>query len=639
MTVEYSFFLGYENIPLINKSVGNNPTSVATHRDASGIIYAFTSDAGSNRFSVCALSGVDGILSSSVIGDSALITKSVGIGTRSITTHRDASGILYVFTADNDSNRFSVCAASGIDGILSSSVIANATLITKSVGNNPHSIIVHRDVSGVLYALTADLTSNRFSVCALSGIDGILSSSVIANTTLITRAVGADPHSIAVHRDASGILYVFTADILSNRFSVCAASGIDGILSSSVIANATLITRAVGNRPYSIAVHRDASGIIYAFTADFESNRFSVCALSETDGILSSSVISNAVLITKSVGSRPHSIAVHRNIGGALYVFTADLIGNSFSACALSGIDGILSSSVIANATLITRAVGAFPHSVAIRVDGVGILYVFTADTNSNRISICDPGSAHVGIVVPSPLNFSIVNGNTATVSISRTYFVFQQLVIDRDFSPFPSNFQYVRTGTLSGIVLAGKTLIFSTADSDITEAGSIRIEGTLRLGRKAGLYSAPFVFTNGSTIEAFPDSDRAGAPLNLTNQVFNAITTINVTSGTATVSVPSLAGIVAGAGVTLQAPQRTITLAGMPNGAEVRLLQGSKTIDYRANITDGNYSYSYLFVPGERVRFAITSPGFVSQFFRLELADSNQSLPIELVPDPFYIS
>ena len=583
MTVEYSFFLGYENIPLINKSVGNSPTSVATHRDASGIIYAFTSDTGSNRFSVCALSGVDGILSSSVIGDSALITKSVGIAPRSITTHRDASGILYVFTADNDSNRFSVCAASGIDGILSSSVVANATLITKSVGNNPHSIIVHRDVSGVLYALTADLASNRFSVCALSETDGILSSSVIANATLITKFVGADPHSIAVHRDASGILYVFTADILSNRFSVC--------------------------------------------------------ALSETDGILSSSVISNAALITKSVGSRPHSIAVHRNIGGALYVFTADLNGNSFSACALSGTDGILSSSVIANATLITRAVGAFPHSVAIRVDGVGILYVFTADTNSNRISICDPGSAHVGIVVPSPLNFSIVNGNTATVSISRTYFVFQQLVIDRDFSPFPSNFQYVRTGTLSGIVLAGKTLIFSTADSDITEAGSIRIEGTLRLGRKAGLYSAPFVFTNGSTIEAFPDSDRAGAPLNLTNQVFNATTTINVTSGTATVSVPSLAGIVAGTGVTLQAPQRTITLAGMPNGAEVRLLQGSKTIDYRANITDGNYSYSYLFVPGERVRFAITSPGFVSQFFRLELADSNQSLPIELVPDPSYIS
>jgi len=110
------------------------------------------------------------------------------------------------------------------------------------------------------------------------------------------------------------------------------------------------------------------------------------------------------------------------------------------------------------------------------------------------------------------------------------------------------------RLPTLSATVITGETLVFATATSDIAEAGSITIKGTVRLGKKAGPYNAPFVFANGSVLEVFPDSDRAGAALNLTNQAFNATTTINVTSGTATVLVSSLVGIVAGAGVWLHA-------------------------------------------------------------------------------------
>lgn len=118
----------------------------------------------------------------------------------------------------------------------------------------------------------------------------------------------------------------------------------------------------------------------------------------------------------------------------------------------------------------------------------------------------------------------------------------------------------------------------------------------------------------------------------------FSVGATINVASGTASVSVSSMTGITAGTGVTLQAPQTTITLEGIPSGAEVRILQGSKTIDYESNVTDGNYSYSYFYVAGERVKFAITSPGFVPQFFEFELAASNQSLPLIFTPDSSYI-
>lgn len=196
-------------------------------------------------------------------------------------------------------------------------------------------------------------------------------------------------------------------------------------------------------------------------------------------------------------------------------------------------------------------------------------------------------------------------SGNVATFGAAN-------ITIAAPSSSPPSTPKYARYVTNGDLTLSAPGT-YSLANIPAT--------GTVVLGSSGDYNLSDFVFAVGAIVD---NSSASDSFVQVSADQFSNIAIASPTAG--------------GGSITLQAPQTTITLEGIPSGAEVRILQGSQTIDYESNILDGNYSYSYLYVAGERVKFAITSPGFVSQFFEFELAASNQSLPLTFAPDPSYI-
>jgi hypothetical protein len=164
--------------------------------------------------------------------------------------------------------------------------------------------------------------------------------------------------------------------------------------------------------------------------------------------------------------------------------------------------------------------------------------------------------------------------------------------------APFALAFNYSFDLDTTGTVGSGSTLRLTTETADITGSAGITVASgaTVRLGKKA-TYAVPFIFQNGSTVEVFPNADRGGADLDLTHCTFAATTTINVTSGTATVLVPagSAANISAGAGVTIPAPSATLTISGIVDQSRLLIRKVSdNSVLVNALVTGTSYAYTY---------------------------------------------
>jgi hypothetical protein len=85
--------------------------------------------------------------------------------------------------------------------------------------------------------------------------------------------------------------------------------------------------------------------------------------------------------------------------------------------------------------------------------------------------------------------------------------------------------------------------------------------------------------------------------------------------------------------------PEVSFTFTNIPNGAEGRIKQGSKTLLYEANITSGSFVYSYTFQPNETISYIFVAPGFnIIQGSRL-LSTSSQVIQLDFQPDPSYIN
>jgi hypothetical protein len=208
-----------------------------------------------------------------------------------------------------------------------------------------------------------------------------------------------------------------------------------------------------------------------------------------------------------------------------------------------------------------------------------------------------------------------------AEVTSPLDYFNFVAGVSPVLFSiPFAYTFDFDDSGTIG----SGASLRLTTATADITNTSGITVASgaTVRLGKKA-TYAIHFTFQNGSTLEVFPNSDRGGADLDLTNCTFTATTTINVTSGTATVLVPdgSAANISAGAGVTIPAPTYTLTINANVSlaGAEIRIYDmdnipagslGTELTGVESN-SGSTFSYNYGSAPND-VWIQILKDGYV---------------------------
>lgn len=94
---------------------------------------------------------------------------------------------------------------------------------------------------------------------------------------------------------------------------------------------------------------------------------------------------------------------------------------------------------------------------------------------------------------------------------------------------------------------------------------------------------------------------------------------------------------IINGASVTFSVPALTLRFTNIPNGAEGRIRQGSRSLYYEANITSGQLTYDYD-NPGEIISYIFVLPGFQIQTGTLTLGNTSQDIALEFSPDPSYL-
>jgi hypothetical protein len=417
MPANYEYRTGNLDLTVTNttKTVGSAPSSVFQFQSTNGIRWICTADNGSNRVSLFQIAGTDGIVQSqSTITSNTLITKTVGTNPYSASQFQATDGTRWICTADYGSNRVSLFQIAGTDGIVQSqSTITANTLITKTVGTNPYSVFQFQATDGTRWICTADLSSNRVSLFQIAGTDGIVQSqSTITANTLITKAVGNNPYSVFQFQATNGTRWICTADLVSWRVSLFQIAGTDGIVQSqSTITANTTITKTVGSNPISVFEFQATNGTRWICTADLSSAGISLFQIAGTDGIVQSqSTITANTTITKTVGNSPRSVFQFQATDGTRWICTADNDFNRISLFQIAGTDGIVQSqSTITANTTITKTVGTNPYSVFQFQATDGTLWICTADYGSNRVSLFQ---------ISNPLGLPLPPGELINVNV-----------------------------------------------------------------------------------------------------------------------------------------------------------------------------------------------------------------------------
>ncbi len=109
---------------------------------------------------------------------------------------------------------------------------------------------------------------------------------------------------------------------------------------------------------------------------------------------------------------------------------------------------------------------------------------------------------------------------------------------------------------------------------------------------------------------------------------------TISVVAGS---SIPSVANSGPGT-VKVVSGLVTLTLIGLPNGIEVRIRQGSYTIQHTQDVTGNQVSYNYTYVPNKKVTISFSGAGIIqSKTVDIILPAASQSSLITFGKDPSY--
>ena len=136
-------------------------------------------------------------------------------------------------------------------------------------------------------------------------------------------------------------------------------------------------------------------------------------------------------------------------------------------------------------------------------------------------------------------------------------------------------------------------------------------------------------------------DVGSTGSPVTTTATGNEAIF-VNVASGTLDINVAAGATIpsVRSAGAIVNVIAGLVTLSiSTQTGNEVRIKQGSYTIQHNQNVVGGVETYSYTYAADTRVTISVGNSGFIrrSELITLPSSDSLSSFTLE--PDPSYIS
>ena len=80
------------------------------------------------------------------------------------------------------------------------------------------------------------------------------------------------------------------------------------------------------------------------------------------------------------------------------------------------------------------------------------------------------------------------------------------------------------------------------------------------------------------------------------------------------------------------------IHYALISSGAEVRIRQGSHTLDYIAGVSSGEYSYTYEYIGADDYAVvSVTKSGYTIDPIRVVLKGQDQSVEVKYEPDPSY--
>jgi len=215
---------------LLTKTVGTQPLSVAQFQATDGTRWIATADLGSNRVSLFQIAGTDGnVQDQATITANTLITKTVGTQARSLVQFQAADGTRWLATADYGSNRVSLFQIAGTDGnVQDQATITANTAITKTVGTQPIWVAQFQAADGTRWIATADHGSTRVSLFQMGGTDGNVQSQVtITSNTVITKTVGKNPFSIVHFQAANGTRWLAPSENAIDRASLFPIGGTD----------------------------------------------------------------------------------------------------------------------------------------------------------------------------------------------------------------------------------------------------------------------------------------------------------------------------------------------------------------------------------------------------------------------------
>jgi 6-phosphogluconolactonase (cycloisomerase 2 family) len=580
------------------------------------------------------------------------LTKTVGTQPYFLVQFQAANGTRWLASAEYGSNRVSLFQIAGTDGnIQSQATITANTLLTKTVGTQPISIFQFQATDGTRWLCTTDFGSNRVSLFQIAGTDGnVQDQTTITANTVLTKTVGTQPRSIIQFQATDGTRWIATADYGSNRVSLFQIAGTDGnVQDQATITANTVLTKATGSQPSSVTHFQSTDGTRRIAVSEFGAAQARIFQIAGTDGnIQNQATITANTALTKAVGTNSFFITHFAATNGTQWIATADYGVDQVSMFQIAGTDGnIQSQATITANTRLTKNLGVNPASVFQFQATDGTRWITAADAGSNRVSLFKISATNeaqlvtnyltnVAITIPNAL---ITATNVAEVTSAVDYFNF---AAGMSPAPFAWTFSYSFDQDTSGTVGNGSALRFTTATADISGSSGITVASgaKVRLGKKA-TYTIPFNFQNGSTLEVFPNSDRSGVDLDLRNCTFAATTTVIATSGTATVLVPdgSSVNISAGAGVTIPVPTVDITLTGLVAGSEVRAYVGTPE---SYTVLDGTESSSTSFtfsqsVGGQAGFIVVRKLGYKFIKILITYPSTDTTIPVQQQEDPWY--
>ena len=95
---------------------------------------------------------------------------------------------------------------------------------------------------------------------------------------------------------------------------------------------------------------------------------------------------------------------------------------------------------------------------------------------------------------------------------------------------------------------------------------------------------------------------------------------------------------IASGGGTITVYNQRYKAFSGLPTNTEVRIRQGSYTLDHEQNVTGGTHTFYYDPDNSKPAKAQFTLPGYVLEPIEIYLDSNDQTFPVTVKPDPSYV-